>query len=154
KVSRPGVCNAVETILVDEPIASTFLPLLHRRLADAGCELRGDARSRAAVPEMTPATDDDFAAEFLALVCAVGVVDGLDAAVAHIERFGSHHSEAIVTRDPGAARRFVDQIDSGTVLVNASTRFADGGQLGLGAEIGISTSRLHAFGPMGLEELT
>jgi glutamate-5-semialdehyde dehydrogenase len=154
KVQRPGVCNAAETILVDETIATTFLPLLAARLGAAGVELRGDARARAIVPAMHPATDEDFAAEFLDLICAVGVVDGLDAAIAHIERFGSSHTEAIVTRDEAAAQRFVDEVDSSTVVVNASTRFADGGELGLGAEIGISTTRLHAYGPMGAEELT
>jgi glutamate-5-semialdehyde dehydrogenase len=110
--------------------------------------------ARAVVSGLRPATDDDFAAEFLDLICAVGVVDGLDAAIAHIQRFGSCHTEAIVTGDPRAAARFVDEVDSSTVLVNASTRFADGGELGLGAEIGISTTRLHAYGPMGAEELT
>jgi len=154
KVQRPGVCNAVETILVDQPIAERFLPLLASRLGAAGVELRGDERARAIVPTMRAATDEDFAAEFLDLVCAVGVVDDLSAAVAHIERFGSSHTEAIVTGNPFAARRFVDEVDSSTVCVNASTRFADGGELGLGAEIGISTTRLHAYGPMGVEELT
>jgi glutamate-5-semialdehyde dehydrogenase len=154
KVQRPGVCNAVETILVDAPIAATFVPLLAERLGRAGVELRGDERARAAAPSMRPATEEDFATEFLDLTVAVGVVDGLEAAVKHIERFGSSHTEAIVTRDEAAARRFVDDLDSSTVVVNASTRFADGGQLGLGAEIGISTTRLHAYGPMGAEELT
>jgi glutamate-5-semialdehyde dehydrogenase len=154
KVQRPGVCNAVETILVDEPIANTFLPQLAARLGAAGVELRGDARARAIVPTMTPATDEDFAAEFYDLIVAVGVVDGLDAAVKHIERFGSLHTESIITQDPKAADRFVEECDSSTVCVNASTRFADGGELGLGAEIGISTTKLHAYGPMGAEELT
>ena len=103
---------------------------------------------------LKPATDEDFAAEFLDLICAVGVVDGLDGAIRHIERYGSSHTESIVTRDDEAARRFIDEIDSSCVMVNASTRFADGGELGLGAEIGISTTRLHAYGPMGAEELT
>ncbi len=154
KVQRPGVCNAAETILIDEPIAKSFLPKLAERLQEAGVELRGDARARQLVPSMKPATDEDFATEFLDLICAIGVVDGLDEAIRHIERYGSSHTEAIVTRDPEAARRFVDEVDSSTVVVNASTRFADGGELGLGAEIGISTTRLHAYGPMGAEELT
>ncbi len=154
KVQRPGVCNAAETILVDEAIAATFLPLLAERLGQAGVELRADVKARAIVPSLKPATDDDFYAEFLDLICAVGVVDGVEGAIRHIERFGSSHSEAIVTDDPRAAERFVDGIDSSTVLVNASTRFADGGELGLGAEIGVSTTRLHAYGPMGAEELT
>jgi glutamate-5-semialdehyde dehydrogenase len=154
KVQRPGVCNAAETILIDEPIAQSFLPRLAEHLGGAGVELRGDARARAILPTMKPADERDFATEYLDLICAVGVVDGLDAAVRHIERFSSSHTEAIVTRDEEAGRRFVDQVDSSTVLVNASTRFADGGELGLGAEIGISTTRLHAYGPMGVEELT
>jgi glutamate-5-semialdehyde dehydrogenase len=154
KVSRPGVCNAAETILVDEPIAPTFLPALAERLGQAGVELRGDAKARAVVPSMKPATDEDFATEFLDLVCAVGVVDGVEGAIRHLERFSSSHTEAIVTEDRRAAERFVDEVDSSTVIVNASTRFADGGELGLGAEIGISTTKLHAFGPMGAEELT
>jgi glutamate-5-semialdehyde dehydrogenase len=154
KVQRPSVCNAAETILIDRAIAESFLPRLAERLGQAGVELRGDAAARAIVPAMLPASDEDFATEFLALVCAVGVVDGTDAAVAHIRRFGSSHTEAIVTRDEAQAARFVEQIDSSTVVVNASTRFADGGELGLGAEIGISTTKLHAYGPMGAEELT
>lgn len=154
KVQRPGVCNAVETILVDQALAAEFLPRLQDRLGSAGVELRGDERARAVLPALRPATDEDFATEFLDLVCAVGVVDGLEQAVEHIERYGSSHTEAIVTRDEAAARRFVELVDSSTVVVNASTRFADGGELGLGAEIGISTTRLHAYGPMGIEELT
>jgi glutamate-5-semialdehyde dehydrogenase len=154
KVQRPGVCNAVETILVDDAIARTFVPKLAERLGQAGVELRGDERARAIVPSLKPASDEDFATEFLDLICAVGVVDGLDAALRHIEKYTSNHTEAILTQDPAAARRFVDEIDSSTVLVNASTRFADGGELGLGAEIGISTTKLHAYGPMGAEELT
>ncbi len=152
KVQRPGVCNAAETILVDASIAAAFLPKLAARLPQV--ELRGDERARAIVPAMKPATEGDFHAEFLDLICAVGVVDGFDAAVAHIERYGSSHTEAIVTADPAIGQRFVESIDSATVVVNASTRFADGGELGLGAEIGISTTRLHAYGPMGAEELT
>ncbi len=154
KVQRPGVCNAAETILIDTQIAATFLPLLSQRLGDAGVELRADARARALVPSLRSATEADFATEFLDLVCAIGIVEGIDGAIAHIERFGSSHTEAIVTGDPIAARRFLDEVDSSTVVVNASTRFADGGELGLGAEIGISTTRLHAYGPMGVEELT
>jgi glutamate-5-semialdehyde dehydrogenase len=154
KVQRPGVCNAAETILVDEAIAASFLPQLAQRLGAAGVELRGDERARAIVPAWKPAHDDDFAAEFLDLVCAVGVVDDLSGAVRHIERWSSSHTESIVTSDDNAAQRFINEIDSSCVMVNASTRFADGGELGLGAEIGISTTRLHAYGPMGAEELT
>jgi glutamate-5-semialdehyde dehydrogenase len=154
KVQRPGVCNAAETILIDEAIAHSFLPQLAERLGRAGVELRGDERARAVVPALTAATDEDFATEFLDLICAVGVVSGLGGAIRHIERYGSSHTETIVTGDAEAARRFTDEIDSSCVMVNASTRFADGGELGLGAEIGISTTRLHAYGPMGAEELT
>lgn len=154
KVQRPGVCNAAETILVDEAIAHSFLPQLAQRLGAAGVELRGDERARAVVSDWKAASDDDFAAEFLDLVCAVGVVNGVGGAIRHIERWSSSHTESIVTRDQDVARRFVDEIDSSCVMVNASTRFADGGELGLGAEIGISTTRLHAYGPMGAEELT
>jgi glutamate-5-semialdehyde dehydrogenase len=154
KVQRPGVCNAVETILVDSAIASTFLPKLADRLGQAGVELRGDARALAVVPAMKAASDADFDTEYLDLICAVAVVDGVDGAIRHIERHSSSHTEAIVTSDAAVATRFVDEIDSSTVVVNASTRFADGGELGLGAEIGISTTRLHAYGPMGAEELT
>jgi glutamate-5-semialdehyde dehydrogenase len=154
KISRPSACNAVETVLVDAPIAARFLPELAARMAAKKVELRGDARARDVVPSLRPASDQDFATEFLDLICAVGVVDGVDGAVRHIERWGSSHSETIVTRDQAAADRFVNDCDSSTVLVNASTRFADGGELGLGAEIGISTTRLHAYGPMGAEELT
>jgi len=154
KVQRPGVCNAAETILIDEAIAPSFLPLLAARLGSAGVELRGDERARRVLPDLKPATDEDFATEYLDLICAVGVVDGVPSAIKHIERWGSSHTETIVTRDQAAAQRFVDECDSSCVMVNASTRFADGGELGLGAEIGISTTRLHAYGPMGAEELT
>ena len=155
KVSRPGVCNACETILVHEAVAASFVPRLCARLGALGVEIRGDARTRALGGDaVVPATDLDWAAEYLALIVAVRVVPSLGDAVAHIERWGSQHTEAIVTRDYFAQRRFVDEVGSSTVVVNASTRFADGGELGLGAEIGISTSKLHAYGPMGAEELT
>jgi len=154
KVSRPGVCNAVETILVHRGIATTFLPQLSSRLGAAGVELRGDEAARAVVPSMKAATEQDWYEEYLDLICAVRVVDDLDAAIGHIERYGSNHTEAIVTRDENTARRFRDEVGSSTVCVNASTRFADGGELGLGAEIGISTTKIHAYGPMGVEELT
>jgi glutamate-5-semialdehyde dehydrogenase len=152
KVSRPGVCNAAETVLVDRAIAGDFIPRLVARLGDR-VELRGDSEARAlGVPHA--ATEDDWYAEYLDLVLAVRVVADLGEAVAHVERYGSSHTEAIVTRDAAAAERFVRDVDSSTVIVNASTRFADGGELGLGAEIGISTTRLHAYGPMGAEGLT
>src|SRR5262245_7966041 len=154
KVSRPGVCNAVETILVHRGIAKTFLPQLSEKLGAAGVELRGDDTARVIVPTFKAATEQDWYEEYLDLICAVRVVDDLDAAVAHIERYGSNHTEAIVTRDENTARRFRDEVGSSTVCVNASTRFADGGELGLGAEIGISTTKIHAYGPMGVEELT
>jgi glutamate-5-semialdehyde dehydrogenase len=154
KISKPGVCNAVETILVHEAVAASFIPRLARRFAAANVELRGDAAARALVPALTPAQEADWYEEYLALVCALRVVPSLDAAIAHIEKYGSSHTEAILTKDYANAKRFVEAIGSSTVVVNASTRFADGGELGLGAEIGISTTKLHAYGPMGAEELT
>lgn len=154
KVSRPGVCNALETLLVHRDIAGTFLPHAAAVLGGLGVELRGDAASRALVPAMRPASDADYAAEFLAPIIAVRVVDGIDAAIAHIRRYGSDHTEVIATRDEAAAARFVHGLRSAVVAVNASSRFSDGGELGLGAEIGISTTRLHAYGPMGAEALT
>ena len=154
KVQRPGVCNAMETLLVHRSEAERFLPAMARRFAAAGVELRGCPESQRIVPGIVPATDADWPAEFLDLILAVKVVADLGEAVGHIAAFGSNHTEAIVTRDYERARCFVREVDSSVVLVNASTRFNDGGQLGLGAEIGISTSKLHAFGPMGLEELT
>jgi glutamate-5-semialdehyde dehydrogenase len=155
KVQRPGVCNAAETILVDRAIAASFLPRLCRRLAELEVEVRGDDATRAAGGQsVRPASEEDWGTEYLAKIVAVRVVDGLPAAVDHIERYGSNHTEAIVTTDEAAAERFTRDVGSSTVLVNASTRFADGGELGLGAEIGISTSKLHAYGPMGAEGLT
>ncbi|MEJ7596424.1 MAG: glutamate-5-semialdehyde dehydrogenase [Kofleriaceae bacterium] len=154
KVQRPGVCNAVETVLVDRAIASTFVPALVERLGSR-VELRGDDAVRAfGGDRVQPASEDDWSAEYLDLVLAVRVVDDLDAAIHHIERYGSNHTESIVTTDTAASERFLREVDSSTVMVNASTRFADGGELGLGAEIGISTTRLHAYGPMGAEGLT
>jgi glutamate-5-semialdehyde dehydrogenase len=154
KVSRPGVCNALETLLVDRAVAERFIPRLVAKLGPT-VELRGDDTVRAlGGGAVRPATEDDWYAEYLDLVLAVRVVDDLDAAIAHIERYGSNHTESIVTEDRTAAERFLRDVDSSTVMVNASTRFADGGELGLGAEIGISTTRLHAYGPMGAEGLT
>jgi glutamate-5-semialdehyde dehydrogenase len=152
KVQRPGVCNAMETMLVHEQVAHEFLPAMARRFGTAGVKLRGCPREILA--GITPATEADWPAEYLDLKLAVKVVDDMEAAMAHIARYGSNHTEAIVTGDYGRANRFVREVDASVVLVNASTRFNDGGQLGLGAEMGISTSKLHAFGPMGLEELT
>ncbi|MGS0996880.1 glutamate-5-semialdehyde dehydrogenase [Rhodanobacter sp. UC4451_H18] len=154
KTSRPGVCNALETLLVHRDVAAAFLPRAVAALRERGVELRGDERSRALVPDMRAATDDDYAAEFLDLILAVRVVDDLDTAIAHIRRHGSDHTEVIATADETAAQRFVQAIRSAVVMVNASSRFSDGGELGLGAEIGISTTRLHAYGPMGAEALT
>lgn len=154
KVQRPGVCNAAETLLVHESIAPRFLPLAARVLHAAGVELRGDERARAIVPAMMPAAASDWDEEYLEKILAVGVVDSLESAVEHVARHGSGHTEAIVTTDLASARRFVAMVDSSAVMVNASTRFNDGGELGLGAEIGISTDKIHARGPCGLRELT
>jgi glutamate-5-semialdehyde dehydrogenase len=154
KVSRPGVCNALETLLIDRAVAPAFVPRLVARLGGK-VELRGDAAVRdLGGPAIKPATEDDWYAEYLDLILAVRVVDGPRDAVAHIERYGSNHTESIITRDATVAEQFIRDIDSSTVMVNASTRFADGGELGLGAEIGISTTKLHAYGPMGAEGLT
>ncbi|NCT71893.1 MAG: glutamate-5-semialdehyde dehydrogenase [Xanthomonadaceae bacterium] len=154
KVSRPSACNSLETLLVHRDIASTFLPRAAEALRVSGVEMRADAEARALMLGAVAATDEDFAAEFLDLVIAVGVVDDLDAAIAHIRRYTSDHTEVIVTRDPVHAERFLNALRSAVVMVNASSRFSDGGELGLGAEIGISTTRLHSYGPMGLEALT
>ena len=154
KVQRPGVCNALETLLVHEGVAAAFLPRMAAALRREGVELRGCERTRAVVPECVPASEEDWGAEYLDLILAIRVVGDMEEAVRHIARYGSQHTEAIVTRNFDKAHRFLQDVQSSLVLVNASTRFNDGYQLGLGAEIGISTSRLHAFGPMGVEELT
>lgn len=154
KVQRPGVCNAMEGMLVHRNIANEFLPLMAKLFKDADVELRGCERTCALVPFAKAATDEDWGTEFLDLILAVKVVDDIDEAMDYIARYGSNHTDAIVTRDYARARRFLTEVDASLVIVNASTRFNDGGQLGLGAEIGISTSKLHAYGPMGLEELT
>ncbi len=154
KVQRPGVCNAMETMLVHEEIAKDFLPEVTDEFRKAGVELRGCERTRSIIPDIIPATEEDWPAEFLDLVLAVKTVNSMEEACIHIEKYGSNHTETIITRDYARARKFLEQVDSSVVLVNASTRFNDGNQLGLGAEIGINTSKLHAFGPMGLEELT
>jgi glutamate-5-semialdehyde dehydrogenase len=152
KTQRPGVCNAAETLLVHQDVAATFLPQVHAAMA--GVDLLGDERVRAILPDAAPASEEDFATEFLDLRLSVAVVDDLQGAIDHITRYGSGHSEAIVTSDVAAADRFIHEVDAAAVLVNASTRFIDGGELGLGAEVGISTQKLHARGPMGLRELT
>jgi glutamate-5-semialdehyde dehydrogenase len=154
KAQRPGVCNAMETMLVHRSVAEAFLPAMAERFAEAGVELRGCAATCRILPDAQKARESDWPAEYLDLILAVKVVEDMDEALAHIAAYSSNHSEAIVTRDYENAQRFVREADSSAVLVNASTRFNDGGQLGLGAEIGISTSKLHAFGPMGVEELT
>jgi glutamate-5-semialdehyde dehydrogenase len=154
KTTRPGVCNALETLLVHADIADQFLPMAAAALQERHVELRGCERSCHLLPGIKAATDDDYAAEFLDLILAVRVVDDLDDAIAHIQRYGSDHTEVIATADEAAAQRFVHALRSAVVMVNASSRFSDGGQLGLGAEIGISTTRLHAYGPMGAESLT
>ena len=154
KVQRPGVCNSMETMLVHRSISQEFLPQMAKRFVKAGVEIRGCAETCRILPDAVKAGEADWPEEYLDLVLAVKVVQDMDQAVSHITRYSSSHTEAIVTRDYKRARRFVREVDSSVVLVNASTRFNDGGELGLGAEIGISTSKLHAFGPMGVEELT
>lgn len=154
KVARPSACNALETLLVHADIAAKFLPRAAAMLRTRGVELRGDERVLTLVADAKPASDDDWDAEFLDLIIAVRVLDSLDDAIAHIRRHGSDHTEVIATRDEAVAARFVHALRSAVVMVNASSRFSDGGELGLGAEIGISTTRLHAYGPMGAESLT
>jgi glutamate-5-semialdehyde dehydrogenase len=154
KTNRPSVCNAAESLVVHDAVADTFLPRVCAALAEHGVELLGDERARALWPAMGAATDDDYAREFLALRMTVAVAGSIDEAIGHVNRFGSGHTEAIVTRDLDAARRFTGDVDAAVVIVNASTRFTDGERLGFGAEIGISTQKLHARGPMGLRELT
>ena len=154
KVQRPGVCNAMETLLVHQAVAPSFLPPVAEKLQEAGVKLRGCPRTRHILPEAEEAIEKDWYAEYLDLILAVKVVDDIKEAIDHIGHYGSQHTEAIITSDYANAQRFLREVDSSTVLVNASTRFSDGYQLGLGAEIGISTTKLHAFGPMGVEDLT
>jgi glutamate-5-semialdehyde dehydrogenase len=154
KIQRPGVCNAAETLLVHQAAADAFLPGAIDRLLAAGVELRGDDRTMKYSSDVKPATEDDWRAEYLDLILAIRVVDSLGDAISHVNTYGSNHTDAIVTEDYGAARRFTSEVDSACVMVNASTRFADGGEFGFGAEIGISNQKLHARGPMGLAELT
>ncbi len=154
KTSRPGVCNALETLLVHQDAAAAFLPRAISRLRELGVQVRGDDATRALAEGVVSASEDDYAAEFLDLVIAVRVVPTIDDAIAHIRRYGSDHTEVIATRDDAAAAQFIRAIRSAVVMVNASSRFSDGGALGLGTEIGISTTRLHAYGPMGAESLT
>ena len=154
KMRRTGVCGAAETLLVDEACAPTHLAPLIRALIGAGCEVRGDAAARAADPAVKPASEEDWGTEYLDAIIAVKTVAGLDAAMAHIARYGSQHTDAIVTDDKAAAARFLREVDSAIVLHNASTQFADGGEFGMGAEIGIATGKFHARGPVGVEQLT
>ena len=154
KTQRYSPCNTMETLLVHADIAGAVLPPLAAIYAAKGVEMRGDDRARALVPAMRPATEDDWYAEYLAPIIAIRVVDSIDAAIDHIARYGSQHTDAIVTEDHSNAMRFLREVDSSSVMVNASTRFADGFEYGLGAEIGISTNKLHARGPVGLEGLT
>jgi glutamate-5-semialdehyde dehydrogenase len=154
KMRRVSVCGAAETLLVDRACAKTHLTPIVQDLLDAGCEVRGDEPTRAADARVKPASEDDYYTEFLEPIIAAKVVDGVAAAIAHVEKYGSHHTDAIVTEDRAAAERFLREVDSAIVLVNASTQFADGAEFGMGAEIGISTGRIHARGPVGAEQLT
>ncbi|MGZ8369071.1 MAG: glutamate-5-semialdehyde dehydrogenase [Rhodoplanes sp.] len=154
KMRRTGICGAAESLLIDRAIAPQLLAPLVGMLIDAGCEVHGDADTQAADPRVRPATEQDWATEYLDAIIATKVVDGVDDAIAHIERYGSHHTDAIVTADHVAAEKFLREVDSAIVLHNASTQFADGGEFGFGAEIGIATGRLHARGPVGVEQLT
>ena len=154
KMRRTGVCGAAESLLIDRAIAATHLAPLLTMLLDAGCEVRGDAAAQRADVRVKPASENDWSTEYLDAIISAKLVDGLDDAIAHIERYGSHHTDAIVTADPAAAEQFMREVDSAIVLHNASTQFADGGEFGFGAEIGISTGRMHARGPVGVEQLT
>jgi len=154
KTQRPGVCNAVETVLVHSRVAPLIIPRLIEALSRAGVEIRGDARTQSLAPGIILATESDWATEYLALILAVRIVDSLDEACLHIRTYGSQHTEAIITTDQHEADRFIAEVESASVMINCSTRFADGGEYGLGAEIGISTSKLHARGPMGAQDLT
>ncbi len=154
KVQRPGVCNALETLLVHENIAKQFLPAVAEDLTSAGVEIRGCEKTCALIPAAVAATEEDWPMEFLDLILAVKVVDSMDDAMDHIVRYGSQHTEVIVTENYTNGQRFIREVDASAVMINASTRFSDGGEFGLGSEIGISTTKLHAYGPMGLKELT
>lgn len=154
KTQRIGVCNACESLLVHRSVAGRFLPMLKDRLSEKNVEMRGDEASCSLIPEMVPATEEDWGTEYLDYILSVKLVDSLEEAIAHINRYGTGHSEAIITSDYSNAQRFLDEVDAAAVYVNASTRFTDGAQFGFGAEIGISTQKLHARGPMGLKELT
>jgi glutamate-5-semialdehyde dehydrogenase len=154
KMRRTAVCGAAETLLVDRDAATRLLPGVLADLIEAGCEVRGDAEVRAIDARVRPASEADWSTEYLDAIIAVRVVDGLEEAIGHVNRYGSHHTDSIVTAEPAAAERFLAEVDSAIVLHNASTQFADGGEFGMGAEVGISTGRLHARGPIGVEQLT
>ncbi len=154
KMRRTGICGATETLLIDKAIAAELLPAIAAALTDAGCTLKGDAAAQALVPNMTAATEEDWRTEYLDTIISVRVVDGVDGAMAHIDTYGTSHTECIITEDQATAERFLAEVDSGIVIHNASTQFADGGQFGMGAEIGIATGRIHARGPVGAEQLT
>ena len=154
KMRRTGVCGAAETLLIDRAVAATHLKPLVAMLLDAGCEVRGDPATQKADKRVKPANEQDWSTEYLDAIITAGVVDDVDAAIEHIERYGSHHTDAIVTEDKAAAEKFLREVDSAIVLHNASTQFADGGEFGFGAEIGIATGRLHARGPVGVDQLT
>jgi glutamate-5-semialdehyde dehydrogenase len=154
KLRRVGVCGAAETLLVDAAAADRILAPLVTTLLDAGCEVRGDAAARAVDPRVVPATEEDWSTEYLDKIISARIVDGVDGAIDHIERYGSHHTDCIVTADDAAGEKFLREVDSAIVMRNASTQFADGGEFGFGAEIGIATGRLHARGPVGVEQLT
>jgi glutamate-5-semialdehyde dehydrogenase len=153
KLRRTGVCGSAETLLVDRAVAATHLQPLVEALSARGCEIRGDEATRAVLPAALPATETDWSTEYLDAIISVKVIDGIDAAIAHVETYGSHHTDAIVTEDAAAAARFLGEVDSAIVLWNASTQFADGGEFGMGAEIGIATGKMHARGPVGVEQL-
>ncbi len=154
KCQRPGVCNAMETLLVHKGIAEKFLPELAELMKENNVELRGDEATRAIIPDISPATDDDWSAEYLDLILSIKIVNSVQEAITHINRYSSKHSDAIIAESQAAQKQFTQEVDSSTVYINASTRFTDGGEFGMGAEIGISTDKIHARGPMGLEELT
>jgi glutamate-5-semialdehyde dehydrogenase len=154
KMRRTSVCGAAETLLIDRHVAARLLPAVLADLIEAGCAIRGDVEVQALDARVSPASEADWSTEYLDAILAVKVVDGLDDAIAHVNRYGSHHTDSIVTADQGAAERFLAEVDSAIVLHNASTQFADGGEFGMGAEVGISTGRLHARGPVGVEQLT
>ena len=154
KMRRTGICGAAETLLVDQAVADQLLPSIAAALEAAGCALRGDPASMALVPGMTAATEEDWRTEYLDSIMSVRIVDGIDAAIAHIATYGSDHTDCIITEDEAAATRFLNEVDSAIVMVNASTQFADGGEFGMGAEIGIATGRMHARGPVGAAQLT